>query len=208
MSVRCGRPDRCPDVASGGRRRELDIALARNRTAGSRGSSGRGRQIIKRPRPAGFRRGPLLLVRVLLPVHRLLLAATLGISALGISLLGTLGTAAPSHADPSPDPTPPTQTEAPPPLPQWPPCGLGGACSPRCYPPWLPPPAPGEEPPTFPEPWPPFGLGGTRFAPCPAPDPLPPGPPYPPPPPAPQPWPPCGVGGQCWPGGQLPPGWY
>ena len=42
----------------------------------------------------------------------------------------------------------------------------------------------------------------------PEPDPLPPGPPYPPPPPQPQPWPPCGLGGECWPGGQLPPGWY
>lgn len=114
-------------------------------------------------------------------------AARLLMAGLVISGLG----AAPAHADE-----------------QWPPCGLGGACSPPCYPPWVPPPAAGEPAPTFPEPWPPFGLGGTRFAPCPAPDPLPPGPPYPPPPPPPQPWPPCGVGGECWPGGQLPPGWY
>ena len=100
----------------------------------------------------------------------------------------------------------PAQSDAPPPRRSGRRAGSG-----RVFTAVLPPGFPGgagEPEPTFPDPWPPFGLGGTRFAPCPAPDPLPPGPPYPPPPPAPQPWPPCGVGGECWPGGQLPPGWY
>ena len=82
----------------------------------------------------------------------------------------------------------------------------GRACSPPCYRALGAPPAPGEEPPTFPNRGRRSVSAAPGFAPCPAPDPLP-RTPYPRrhrvPALAAVRW-----AGECWPGGQLPPGWY